>query len=250
MSLKAFYFAMLAVLVTVLALSLAWEFWLEDLVLSEFADHHGSESAAERLEFVATAVVFAGIAMIGPMVIGTRVIRRDQVLQRELIRLSQEDHLTGLLNRRRITEVLRIEIQRAQRYQTTFALVLMDIDHFKAINDRFGHQAGDRVLTKIAAVIRSRVRASDLVGRWGGEEFIIISPQIDVSGGAALAENIRTRLASAALTKLGPTTASFGVTSFRAGDDLESIVARADAGLYAAKQGGRNRVEIGPEDVD
>jgi diguanylate cyclase (GGDEF)-like protein len=99
------------------------------------------------------------------------------------------------------------------------------------------------VLTKIAEVIRASVRETDLLGRWGGEEFVIILPETEIGGGLSLAEKMRARLESADLGDIGAVTASFGVTPFAHGDDIETIMARVDAGLYAAKQGGRNRVE-------
>lgn len=246
MSLKAFYVAILSVLVTVTALSLAWEFWLEDRLLSDLVPDYEMEGLAERWEFVATTFFFCAIALIGPTIVGTRIIQRERMLQDEMVRLSQQDHLTGLFNRRRITELLQSEIERALRYQTKFSVILMDIDHFKAVNDRLGHQAGDEVLMGIADIVRSGVRAADLVGRWGGEEFVIISPETDIGGSYSLAEKIRTRLESADLGEAGHKTASFGVTAFDDGDDVESLIARADAGLYAAKQGGRNRIEVAP----
>jgi len=249
MNLKAFYTAILSMLLTVTALSIAWEFWLEDLLLPSLVSDHETESLARRWEFVVTAAFFSFIALIGPTVIGTRLIRRDQVLHENMIRLSQEDDLTGLFNRRRTAELIENEIQRASRYDTVFSVILMDIDHFKAVNDRFGHQAGDEVLIKITEVIRSKVRATDLVGRWGGEEFLILSPETDLGGSVLLAEKIRTRLESAYLGKIGHRTASFGVTAFDEGDDIEAIIARADAGLYAAKRGGRNRIKKVPPGV-
>jgi len=246
MSLKVFYTAILSILLTVIALSMTWEFWLEDLLLPNLVSHHESESLERRWEFVVTTAFFSFIALIGPAVIGTQLIRRDQILHQTMIRLSQEDELTGLFNRRRTAELIENEIQRASRYDTIFSVILMDIDHFKAVNDRFGHQAGDEVLIKIAEVIRSKVRATDLVGRWGGEEFLIISPETDIGGGFSLAGKIRSRLESIYLGKIGHRTASFGVTAFDDGDDIGAIIARADAGLYAAKRGGRNRIEKVP----
>ena len=244
MSLRTLYFAILAVLTTITALSLAWEFWLEDLVLPMLGFAHEAEDEAERWEFVVTAVVFTAIALIGPTLMGTRMIRRDRALQEEVMRLSQEDHLTGLLNRRRIAQLLDNEMRRALRYDSTFSVILMDIDNFKAVNDRFGHQAGDTVLKKIADVIRKGVRATDLIGRWGGEEFIILSPETDVAGGVSLAEKMRTLLEAADFDEVGGMTASFGVAAFNQGDDVEAIIGRADAGLYAAKYGGKNRTEV------
>jgi len=245
-SIRTFYAVLVSALVTVIGFSLAWEFVLEDLLLPSLVSYHEMESSKERWEFVVTAAFFSCFALIVPAVIGTQIIQRDQVLRQTVIRLSQEDYLTSLYNRRRITELLEDEIQRANRYKTSFCAILADVDHFKIVNDRFGHQAGDRVLTKIAEVIRSSVRATDLVGRWGGEEFVIISPETGFDGGFWLAEKIRSRLNSADLGEIGRTTASFGVTAFVAGDDVEDITSRADAGLYAAKRGGRNRVEKVP----
>ncbi len=243
MSIKAFYAVLLLVFATVMGLSLVWEFWLEDWLLPKLVSYHEAETREERWEFVLTTAFFSFLALLGPTLIGTQIIRRDQVLRQTIIRLSQEDYLTGLYNRRRITELLENEIQRATRYNTAFSVILTDVDHFKDVNDRLGHQAGDEVLTKIADVIRSSVRATDLVGRWGGEEFVIVSPQTDIGGSFSLAEKIRARLESADLGEIDHRTASFGVTAFADGDDIEDIIARADAGLYAAKQGGRNRVE-------
>lgn len=243
MSLRVFYLSILSVLATITALSLIWEFWLEDIVPPLFGTDYEPEDSGERWEFVVTTVVFSVIALIAPAAVGTRIIRRAQTLEEELIRHSQEDHLTGLLNRRRIMQLLEHEVRRALRYGTTFSIILMDVDHFKAVNDQFGHQAGDTVLEMIAEVIKTGVRAPDHVGRWGGEEFLIILPETDIGGGFSLAEKLRTRLQSAYFGEFGHRTASFGVTAFEGDDDISAIVARADAGMYAAKRGGRNRVE-------
>ena len=243
MDLRAFFAAMASVLLTITVLSLFWEFWLEHQVMTRLTSYYEPETWSERWEFVATTVFFSALALIGPTIIGARIIRRDRMLQQRLIRLSRQDHLTSLSNRRWITELLTKEIKRATRYGTTFAVILMDVDRFKEVNDRLGHQAGDVVLTKIAKIIRSRVRSTDLVGRWGGEEFVILSPETNIDGGFSLAEMIRSQLETADLGAIGHKTASFGVTAFQDGDNIESIFARADAGLLAAKQGGRNRIE-------
>jgi diguanylate cyclase (GGDEF)-like protein len=249
-SIKVFYAVLLSVLATVIGLCLAWEFWLEDWLLPIFVSHHETESWEERWEFIWTVASFTFIALIVPTFIGVHMIRRDRALRQTMIRMSREDYLTGLYNRRRVTEVLENELQRAIRYDVTFSVTLMDVDNFKSINDEFGHQAGDVVLTKIANVVRSSVRATDIVGRWGGEEFVIISPGTDIGGGYSLAEKIRTQLEAADLGKIGHRTASFGVTAFARNDEIEDIIARVDAGLYKAKQGGRNRVEQVPAVTD
>ncbi len=243
MSQKDFFTTLLAIFATVVLLSLVWEFYLEDTLLAWVFDDHRTETNRERWEFVGTAAFFSLIALIVPGVIGARSIRQDQLLRKTIIRLSHEDALTSLFNRRRITELLDTEILRAARYATGFALIMMDVDDFKSVNDLYGHQAGDRVLAALAGVARSTVRVTDLVGRWGGEEFMIISLHSDSAGGASLANKIRTRIEQADLGEIGHITASFGVTAFAAGDDSEAMVARADAALYAAKRLGRNRVE-------
>lgn len=249
MSLKAFVAVLLAAFATGVVLSIAWEFWLEDILLAKAVLYHERETTEERWEFVATSAVFSLLALIAPAVIGTQIIRRDRVLRETVTRLAQEDYLTGLNNRRRVTELLENEFRRASRYDTAFSVILADVDDFKAINDQLGHEVGDRVLVQIAEVIRSSVRVTDIVGRWGGEEFIIVSPGTDINGGLSLAEKVRTRLESADIGGIGRRTASFGVTAFSEGDDLKNITARADVGLYAAKQGGRNRVETVPASV-
>lgn len=249
MSIRTFYITLLAIFATVFALSIAWEFWLEDLLLPMLVSHHEIEPLEERWEFVGTVTVFSFLALIGPTLIGAHLIRRGQAHVQAMVRMSEEDYLTGLYNRRRTTEILRSELQRATRYDTALSVILLDIDHFKAINDEYGHQAGDEALTMIADVIRSCVRATDMVGRWGGEEFVIISPGTDLSGGFSLAEKIRSRLESEKLGNIDHRTASFGVTAFAQGDNVEDIIARVDAGLYKAKQAGRNRVEKVPATV-
>ena len=243
MSQKDFFATLLAIFATVVLLSLAWEFCLEDRVLPQVFHDHRTESNRERWEFVGTAAFFSLLALIIPGIIGARSIRQDQLLRRTVIRLSQEDALTSLYNRRRITELLDTEIQRAARYATGFCLIMLDVDHFKSVNDVYGHQAGDRVLATLAGVVRSAVRVTDVVARWGGEEFMILSLNSDTEGAESLANKIRTRIEHADLGEIGPITASFGVTAFAAGDDAEAMVARVDSALYAAKNLGRNRVE-------
>lgn len=163
--------------------------------------------------------------------------------------LARTDALTGLANRRAFDEVAQLEIQRAQRYGTPLTLVMTDIDHFKAINDSHGHDAGDYVLQHFAHILAASVRTIDLVGRWGGEEFAILMPGTDLAEAAQVAERIRKqversepRLAAGVCRY----TASFGVAAFRPDmPTLASLFGRADLALYRAKRGGRNRVEVG-----
>jgi diguanylate cyclase (GGDEF)-like protein len=168
--------------------------------------------------------------------------RKLSALNKELNRLSITDKLTGLFNRVKIDDMLDGEIHRAKRFGQTFGLILLDIDHYKMVNDTHGHQVGDQVLIDIAQILRTNIRQTDVVGRWGGEEFIIVCPQSDESGTFNLAENLRTKLASHHFQVVGHKTASFGVSTYRTDDTSKDIVGRADAALYHAKQLGRNQV--------
>ncbi len=171
--------------------------------------------------------------------------RTEQLLEknRELERLSVTDRLTGLFNRLKLDQMLELEHARSERYASNFAIVLLDIDHFKAVNDTHGHQTGDEVLVAMARVLREGTRDADLVGRWGGEEFLIIASNTTLAGAQDLAEKLRMQVANEPFPVVGNKTASFGVTAFRHGDSIAAMVARADAALYQAKHDGRNRVQ-------
>jgi diguanylate cyclase (GGDEF)-like protein len=171
--------------------------------------------------------------------------RRLTQLNLELERLSVTDKLTGLFNRVKLDVVLSGEIDRAARVGQPFCVLLLDIDHFKQVNDQHGHQVGDQVLEQIAQVLIQHTRKIDTTGRWGGEEFLIICPNTDSVGGQQLAENLRTIIAQTELPMVGNKTVSIGLSSFQTNDAAKNIVARADGALYAAKNGGRNRVQVG-----
>lgn len=165
-------------------------------------------------------------------------------MQVELERLATTDTLTGIRNRRAFDEQLALEVNRARRYGTPLALVLIDIDHFKRINDRYGHQIGDRVLVELAGVVGSRLRASEVFARWGGEEFIVLAPNTSADDAVHLAEEIRARVAAHEFPGVGQVTVSLGVTEYAPDDTSDSLWKRADTALYRAKAGGRDRVEV------
>ena len=156
--------------------------------------------------------------------------------------MASTDPLTGAYNRRRFSEVMQTELARAKRYGTPLTLVIFDIDHFKRINDTFGHSAGDQVLFKLALLVSGNIRDTDIFARWGGEEFVILATHCDTNCPSSLAEKIRKLIEEYLFDEVGRVTCSFGVTEYRAGDDQESIVKRADGNLYRAKEAGRNRV--------
>lgn len=170
---------------------------------------------------------------------------RIAALMDEQQRLATIDPLTMLRNRRAFMELARVELNRSQRYELPLSLILIDVDHFKAINDGHGHGAGDQVLTALGALLHQQLRTPDLPARWGGEEFVIALPNTDGAGGAVVAERLRGAVQALQLTHAGasiPVTASFGLAAYRPGESIESLVDRADRAMYAAKLGGRNRV--------
>ncbi len=164
----------------------------------------------------------------------------------ELQRLSTTDKLTGLSNRHRLDETLRQAVEKSRRYGRPLSLIMIDLDHFKKVNDTYGHQRGDDVLQKSAAIFRQNCRSTDTVGRWGGEEFLIVCPETDLNNGVLLAEKLREALSEKAMFEAHTQTASFGVCSYREGDTPEMLVGRADDALYEAKASERNCVRSCP----
>jgi diguanylate cyclase (GGDEF)-like protein len=167
----------------------------------------------------------------------------------QLENLSVTDPLTGLANRRRLMTRLEEEVVRGRRHKTPLAVIMIDIDHFKQVNDTHGHAMGDEVLRNIGAMLKSGVRSTDLAARFGGEELTIVLPHTDLASAIQVAENLRQKFADMEHQLDGVTlrkTASLGVAARDGqGDqpDAESLLKRADEALYRAKQGGRDRVE-------
>jgi len=156
-------------------------------------------------------------------------------------REATTDRLTDTLNRRGIEPLLAREMSLAGRHRVPLSAVLLDIDHFKTINDAHGHNVGDDVLRAVGEVIRKTARATDLVSRWGGEEFLVLLPHTDLAHARIAAERIRSAVENARLLEVRSVTVSAGVTEFVQADTAASLVRRADERLYAAKAGGRNR---------
>ncbi|HQX91129.1 MAG TPA: diguanylate cyclase [Thermomonas sp.] len=161
----------------------------------------------------------------------------------ELEVLSVTDKLTGLFNRRKLDQVLDEELIRARRYDVQFALIIVDVDHFKRVNDTYGHGAGDDVLVRFAQILRHTTRDADAIGRLGGEEFLVVCRHSSLKGALEDAGRIREAIEAHDFTGVGQLTASFGVAEVRTDDSVASLLARADAALYRAKDRGRNRVE-------
>lgn len=170
---------------------------------------------------------------------------------RELARYAEEwerigrfDSLTGLPNRRSFQQFLDHHISTAERFKEPLAMLVLDLDLFKAINDTYGHSQGDEVLKRVAATLAVNCRESDVVARWGGEEFGVLAPKTDLSGGAELAAKLCSAVAASAMPEgLPQTTVSVGVAQWQAGESADSLFRRADEALYQAKIKGRDQVE-------
>lgn len=170
-----------------------------------------------------------------------RIEKRNKVLQY----ISNVDDLTNLYNRRKLNEILQLEFNRCNELNKDISLILMDVDLFKSINDTFGHNAGDRVLTKLGKILKNSIGQNEKVGRWGGEEFLIICPETDSEYALRLAEKIREAIELYDFQVQDPVTCSFGVATNTETDTMANLMLKADKGLYKAKEGGRNKVEEG-----
>jgi len=220
------------------------------------------DADGERLEFPLTAsrTTFGTLTIVGPsfddeqrmaansLASHAAIALENARLHRIVERQALVDGLTGIANRRQCEDSLTAEIARADRLGTPFTLVLADLDDFKEVNDAHGHAVGDDVLREFAAVLRATVRDSDLAGRWGGEEFLLLLPGAEAVGGAQLADRVRSSLAERSFLgrdgEVVSVTCSFGVAQHRPGDDERELFASADRALYRAKREGKNRVEL------
>ncbi len=167
-------------------------------------------------------------------------------LERERVQLlyrATTDSLTGVANRYKLTDYITSEFIRYRRYKTPLCLIMFDIDHFKAVNDTFGHNVGDDVLSTLAGLAMRTIRETDLMGRWGGEEFLILAPMTELEQAVDLSERLRCVIEETDFPGVGRVTCSFGVAQSRGGENLPGLLERVDAALYMAKHNGRNRVE-------
>jgi len=188
--------------------------------------------------------------IIGAVEVFTDVSNREASLLRvrELERLAMLDGLTQLANRRYVEEALTSRIEEAWRYDIPFGVLFMDIDHFKQVNDRYGHDAGDAVLRTVAATLQQNARSFDLVGRWGGEEFVVLLRNVDRAGLERIGERYRHLVAqtrSRAGDETIQATVSIGGTLLQRDETSEDVIQRADRLMYRSKSEGRNRLSVG-----
>lgn len=158
--------------------------------------------------------------------------------------LVNYDGLTKLYNRRFFYESLHGEILRAERYERALSVIMFDIDHFKRVNDTYGHDAGDSVLKELSQLIQNNIRKTDILARLAGEEFAVIVPETWAEGALLLAEKLRDAVARYSFKHAGKITISLGITELAEGDTADAIYKRADMALYEAKSKGRNRSEV------
>lgn len=192
--------------------------WLETTISPEYDENHG--------------------------LIGYVALYQNITDKKRIERLSKIDHLTKLYNRKNVEIFLQDELDRSARYDVPFSVIMVDIDHFKCVNDTFGHLVGDKMLIDVAKIFQANTRKPDIIGRFGGEEFVIVLPNTDIKSAKEVAEKLRVAIENFYFEDIGHKTASFGVSEYKKYDNINSIIKRADDGLYEAKNSGRNRVII------
>jgi diguanylate cyclase (GGDEF)-like protein len=165
------------------------------------------------------------------------------IKNKELQKISSTDKLTQLCNRQKLDEIIHKEIEKSKTFDKTFSLVLFDIDYFKCVNDEYGHLVGDTILTELSKVLISNVKSIDTLGRWGGDEFMIILPETDLNNAIVLCEKLRSVVENYEFSHDIHCTLSFGVANMEDCDSKDSLIKRADELLYKAKEKGRNRIE-------
>jgi diguanylate cyclase (GGDEF)-like protein len=163
--------------------------------------------------------------------------------EENLRELSEKDPLTMIYNRRKLFDMLEVEVEKANRYCRPLSLLLLDLDYFKDVNDKYGHNIGDIVLKTTTQIVADVIRKVDIFARFGGEEFVIICPETDIDGAVLLAEKIRTAVEQHSYPMVGNITISAGVSELVDTDSVNTLIKKADDVLYAAKKRGRNRVE-------
>ena len=167
-----------------------------------------------------------------------------QVANAELVQTASTDPLTGVWNRRRFEEILNAEVAKARRYEIPVVLLILDVDHFKSINDHLGHATGDRVLKEMSQLLQHGTRQTDTLARWGGEEFVVIMPYANATEALVLADNLRLMVAHYEFVDAGTVTISIGAAAVKPEESVHEWFERVDSALYEAKSGGRNTVRV------
>ena len=200
----------------------------------------------EIFEASGVQVALGGLVYIGTILLSNGFVLMAKERSDERLRVvAMKDRLTGCWNRIRIDEFANQEMARLKRHGHPVSLIMIDIDHFKKINDQYGHAVGDSVLVEFADIVHQQIRSTDLLGRWGGEEFVIILPAIDSREAVFIAERIRNAIEQYPFHEAPHVTASFGLSGCLETDTWHKWLSRADRALYLAKANGRNQVQVG-----
>ncbi len=182
-------------------------------------------------------------ALFGTVLIYTRRYYRRSKEAERFEKAAKTDYLTGTLNRYAFYTLIESEMERAKRKDRTFSLAMMDIDDFKKINDRYGHRSGDEVLVLFCELVKSGLRATDHLNRWGGEEFMALLPETTLEEALSVTERIRKKVSESSFGLDEPVTVSIGITRYGTDDTIETMIERVDNALYDAKRLGKNRIE-------
>lgn len=209
------------------------------LIVALMLEEGPFDSLLERLMYLGSAVVTCLLAYM--------FARRTQMQHETLERLASRDPLTGVGNRRAMENELHIAAEAFRRHRTPAGLAVLDLDHFKRVNDEHGHEAGDHVLVDFSRIVQARCRAGDRLFRYGGEEFVLLLPGTDVAAMRPLADELCAAVAARLRAGGEPVTVSIGAAVLRADEDVAQWLARADAAMYEAKHRGRNRAVVDDE---
>jgi len=209
----------------------------------ESAAYFVSYSESKILEYFRSNFWLKVIILTASTILTTYLVFKLFKFNEKLHHLAQRDQLTDIYNRYKIEDVLETELERSIRYGDSFSVLLLDIDYFKKVNDNYGHNTGDQILKQLSSLIEKNIRKIDTFGRWGGEEFIIIAPEIEGKNVLEFAEKIRKLVEAERFDKNINLTMSIGVSEYSDDSETEPIINRADKALYRAKDKGRNRVE-------
>jgi two-component system, cell cycle response regulator len=230
-----------------------------DMMIQEFGMSHGATKAADERshqifgrrkngeEFIASAAIFvlgSGDEKFFATIL--RDVSHNRKTEEELLRLAATDPLTGTFNRREFTAIAEREALRSSRYHHSLSILMLDLDHFKRLNDTYGHAAGDKALQRFTMICANALRNVDVFGRWGGEEFVALLPETDIQGATIIAERLRKLTSDNVLTfndhKIS-FTVSIGIAEFKDGEvTIDQALSRADSAVYDAKKAGRDRI--------
>ncbi len=228
------------------------------VILASGGDEQSAVTAMKRGAYDYIPKAYLTLDQLTKSLINTRekwrLLKETERLQARLQYMAMYDALTETLSRRALIQQLEAEIQRARRHSRQFSILMLDIDHFKNVNDTYGHIAGDAVLRELALTLNATTRRSDYVGRYGGEEFMVLLPETPLEKAALLAEKLRKAVSLLVVQAEGHTientTISLGAAGFEDDPSVESFINRSDKGLYKAKKNGRNQVQYGPSRKD